>query len=146
MSAPYPGTLERVQRATAVLRSMLPTLEAYAAAMVGHRIPVEVGAETGTDGKRVIVAPPLALADLGPHVVSRCGARDDLGILTCPTCAGMESVLVELRHELAHHVWETFAQHSFGDGRGYRTLHEVIDHMPEPVAAPARCWKVKGRG
>ena len=138
MSAPYPGTLERVQRATAVLRSMLPTLEAYAAAMVGHRIPVEVGAETGTDGKRVIVAPPLALADLGPHVVSRCGARDDLGLLTCPTCAGMESVLVELRHELAHHVWETFVQHSFGDGRGYRTLHEVIDHMPEPVAALAR--------
>ena len=138
MSAPYPGTLERVQRATAVLRSMLPTLEAYAAAMVGHRIPVEVGAETGTDGKRVIVAPPLALADLGPHVVARCGARDELGILTCPTCAGMESVLVELRHELAHHVWETFAQHSFGDGRGYQTLHEVIDHMPEPVAALAR--------
>ena len=138
MSAPYPGTLERVQRATATLRSMLPTLEAYAAAMVGQRMPVEVGPETGTDGKRVTIAPPLALADLGPHVVSRCGARDELGILTCPTCAGMESVLVGLRHELAHHVWETFAQHSFGDGRGYRTLHEVIDHMPEPVAALAR--------
>lgn len=136
MRAVDPQVLERVQRSTVVLRSMLPTLEAYASAMLGRQVSVQVGPETGTDGHRVTIRPPLALADLGPHTVSRCGARDELGILTCPTCAAMESVLVGLRHELAHHAWETFGQHRFAEG--YHTLDDAVNRLPEAQAGLAR--------
>lgn len=132
MKAPEAGLMERVDRATTVLRSMLPTLSAYASAMIGRQIAVSVGPQTQTTTSQIWVRPPLELADLGPHIARYCGRRDEKGVLTCPTCRGIESVLVRLRHEISHHVYGSFAERRFRvPGREvYGDLEDALVHVP----------------
>ena len=85
------------------LGPMLPTLTGYARAMTGDpEIVAVVGPKTQTDGKRIMVRPPLALAALPEHERRECGSRRSTGELSCPACATREDILVKMRHEIGH--------------------------------------------
>lgn len=138
MSAVDPALLARVERASRVLSTMLPTLGAYASAMIGRPVPVVVGERTQTSGAKVWIRPPLELAEVGAHDGARCGKRDGFGTLTCPACRATESVLVRLRHEIAHHVHGSFVERAFmlpGDPQVFGTLDEALRRLPAGAQA-----------
>lgn len=102
-------TPEAVAASMEALRPMLPMLTGYARAMTDDpAVVVEIGPKTQTDGKRIFIRPPLALAELGEHERTLCGQRGQYGVLACPTCAEREEILVKMRHEIGHIVHGSF--------------------------------------
>lgn len=100
MSTP---TVQDVANAMAAFAPMLGTLTSYARAMLGNEeVQVTSGSRTMTDGEKIIIRPPLALARTPRHERERCGSRGQYGTLSCPACAVHEDILVKVRHEIAH--------------------------------------------
>lgn len=102
---------EQVAASMRALEPMLPTLTGYARAMTGNpEIVAVVGPKTQTDGKRIMVRPPLALAALPEHERRECGSRRSTGELSCPACATREDILVKMRHEIGHVIHGSLAR------------------------------------
>lgn len=100
---------ETVAESMKAFEPMLSTLTGYARAMTGNAdVLVEVGHKTQTDGKRIMVRPPLALASLPEHERRACGDRLNTGELACAACAAREDILVKMRHELGHILHGSF--------------------------------------
>lgn len=95
---------ERSAIAVREFRKMLPTLTAFVRAVTGKKtMRVEMGAQSGTDGKKVVIRPPMALANSPVHDRSLCNLRDGNQLL-CPACARLEEVYVVIYHEVSHNV------------------------------------------
>lgn len=104
---PLTRQMDAQQRSAVAVREfkkMLPGLTAFVRALTGKRtMRVEMGAQSGTDGRRVIIRPPLALADSATHERALCDLREDDQLL-CPACARLEEVYVVIYHEVSHNV------------------------------------------
>lgn len=101
----------RAWEAVKRFRKMQPGLTAYASAICGRPIRVELS-EDGvpkTDGKTIYVVPPIALGDSPAHVRHWCDKRDpDTLQQICKACEVREEILIRVYHEIAHNAHGTF--------------------------------------
>lgn len=144
MSALLPGagkeaTTQVVATALAEFSKMLPTLSGYARVMTGNStVYVEPGPSTRTDGRRIMIRPPLALAERVRHDRALCGLRGEMGILRCPACAAREDILAKMRHEIGH-----IAHGSF---QVFPVQPKAMDKIIAEARLPEHVWPKKGRG
>jgi hypothetical protein len=95
----------RARKAVAVFRSMQPVLTGYARAVTKRsdvRVILSATSNGETDGKNIMMRPPIALGDSSPHEHSLCGRRDLNRQQLCDACAKRDRVLVTIFHEISH--------------------------------------------
>ena len=110
---------DRARRAVQVFRGMQPILTGYAQAITGRKdVRVELSATSNgeTDGKRILIRPPIALGDLIPHERAVCNKRDrKTKRLRCAACHQRERIILPIYHEIAHLVNNSFMRPSEED-------------------------------
>jgi cobalamin biosynthesis protein CobT len=100
---------ETAVRALAEMRRSLRNLTYFARAITGDdEVRVEVGKATCTDGKTILVRPPMELGRVHHHDRLVCGQRDEYLKQKCPACASIDSVYSSIFHEIAHIVFDSF--------------------------------------
>lgn len=87
---------------------MVPGLRSFARNLTNTRVNVQAGPNNMTDGKTIMLRPPMALAENPRHSRNSCGTRDSLNNLVCPACAVREDITSGLQHEIAHIVHGSF--------------------------------------
>lgn len=101
---------ERAAIAVREFGKMLPSISAFAKALTGNpRLRVEMGAQSATDSRVIMIRPPLALAESRYHEPGFCDVRDGYQ-LVCPACQRMEEVYAAVYHEIAHHLGKSLVE------------------------------------
>ena len=102
---------ERARQAVRVFRGMIPSLTGFARALTKNkqvRVQLTTSAVPHTDGRIIFYRPPISLGDRTPHKRSLCDLRGDQYQLLCPACLVREVVIVNILHEIAHIVEDSF--------------------------------------
>lgn len=104
-------TNQTAWRAVREFSKMIPTLTGFARSITGNPDLVVVldKNSTHTDGKKIMVAPPLALgADLRHPDRSLCDKRGPTRRMLCDACAARDMVMWHVYHEIGHNVGDSF--------------------------------------
>ena len=107
-----PADHERAFRAVTRMTKQIPMLTAVLRAMTGNpkaQIQLTAGRPC-TDGNIVWLRPPIELGDTIAHVRADCSKRDAKSHPICPACNQTEMIDNVLFHEMAHIVFNTFAE------------------------------------
>jgi hypothetical protein len=108
----------RARKAVSVFRSMQPVLNGYARTITGRsdvRVILSATSNGQTDGKNIMMRPPIALGDTSPHEHILCNRRDLTKKQMCDACARRERVVVTIFHEIGHIAGNSFSKPSDSD-------------------------------
>lgn len=129
----------RVQKALEAFNEMAPGLTQYARSYLGnYTVMVKADKTTQTDGKTIMIRPPMALADNFVHERQGCGVRGIDGHILCDACDVRERVLTLMHHEIAHIAHGSFERYSKYKLTDTGTLGLVKGLFPEYATVQVR--------
>lgn len=103
-------TEQKKKDAVREFNRLVPMLNGFAKAFTGNKnIRVVAHERTQTDGKTIMIRPPLALAVRTPHDRRYCDHRDTGYQQICQQCGTREDVMSKLYHEMAHIMFNSLA-------------------------------------
>lgn len=124
----------RAWKAATAFNKMIPRLDIFVRAFTGNpKMKVVASPITGTDGKKVMLRPPLALGDDLRHDKSLCDERDLNRASLCAACRASDDIWRKLYHEISHIIGGSMAEPK---REVQQAMYELVDEWHPREVCP----------